>query len=928
VGPNHHDLRKGSISDKGRLLRRLRALMLRVRSLFARRRLDVDLAEELESHLQLHIDDNIRAGMAPDKARRQAIMKLGGIEQTKERYRDRRGFRPVEQLVHDIRYAARLLRKDAGFTTVAVLSLALGIGANTAIFSLLDQVLLRPLPVHNPEELVYLYSDGPRPGSSYTDEPGGPSFSYPLFRELQKAQTPFVGLASAQSRFVSLAFKNHASYGHTRFVSGNYFDLLGVRPAVGRLLTETDDRTPGAHSVVVLSYGYWSSRFGKDVSVLNQTILVNSVPMTIVGVAQKGFKSERLNNPPAVYVPITMWDVLTPDSEGLANRKSAWFTMVGRLKPGMTRERAELEINVPFRAQLEQDVQLLDSPSDDFLQRFRARRITLAPGQRGRGTLDEEWGTPLLLLMGMTLLVLLIACANVANLQLARGIVRAREVVVRTAMGASRMQLVRQFLTGSCLLAVAGGALGVMVARWTQHAIVVSLPPRTGVQDLELATLDGRILFFCLGLSLVTGILFGLFPALQASKTDLTSSLKDQAGQILSTGRTSLFRRALVMAQLAVSLLLLISAGLFANTLVNVARVDPGIRTDHLMTFSIGPKLNGYTDERIARLHEQLKDRLSRIPGVVLVSSAWMGVITDSTSRMSISVEGHTPPNGDSAWSNYNRVGADYFRTMGTPLVAGREFTRADNASAPPVAIVNEAFVRQFLPNQNPLGRHLGSGRDETPLTAIIGVVKNAKFSRMREDATPTFYRPLQQSDEWDSLCFYLRTTIPPESTLPLIRHHLAALDSSLPIGEAKTMEAQIEESLFAERILSFLTGAFAALAVLLAAIGLYGMLAYNIARRTREIGIRMALGADAGDVRALVVREVAVMLVVGTVIGLASAAAASQLVQSFLYGLQPRDTLTYGLAVVALWLVALGAAGIPTRRATRVDPMQALRCE
>ncbi|MGH9161351.1 MAG: ABC transporter permease, partial [Vicinamibacteraceae bacterium] len=334
---------RGSTSfENGTPLRRLRVLMMRGWNLFARRRLDADLAAELESHLQLHIDDNLRAGMTPEEARRQAILTLGGIEQTKERYRDRRGFRPLEQLVRDLRYAVRLLRKDAGFTTVAILSLALGIGANTAIFSLLDQVLLRTLPVTNPQELVYLYSDGPRRG--YADEPGGPSFSYPLFRELQKAQTPFVGLASAQSRFVSLAFKKHAEYGHVRFVSGNYFDLLGVRPIVGRLLTEDDDRTPGAHSVAILSYGYWSSRLGKNVSVLNETILVNSVPMTIVGVAQKGFKSERTNDPPDLYVPITMWDVLEPDSEGLTNRRSSWFTMFGRLKPGMTRERAELEI--------------------------------------------------------------------------------------------------------------------------------------------------------------------------------------------------------------------------------------------------------------------------------------------------------------------------------------------------------------------------------------------------------------------------------------------------------------------------------------------------------------------------------------------------------------------------------------------------------
>ncbi|MPZ18334.1 MAG: FtsX-like permease family protein [Luteitalea sp.] len=1021
--------------------------MLRVRSLLARRRLDADLAAELESHLQLHVDDKIRAGMTPDEARRQAVLMLGGIEQTKERYRDRRGFRPLDEIAQDVRYAARLLRKNLGLTSVAIVSLALGIGANAAIFSLFNHMLLRALPVPDPNRLVNLTNPGPRSGGCTTGPFGDCDsvFSYPMFQDLERLQSPgpqrpstgsgrpelaegrgsgragvekvLSGIGAYRWFDANLSYRGETLSGGGLVVSGNYFPVLGVQPALGRLIGPGDDRAVGESDVLVLSHAYWRQRFGANPNAVNDTIVVNGRRMTIVGIAPPGFEGTTLEYQPDVYVPITMLGYVNPGWDEFDNRLNYSFYLFARLHSAVSmeqartamntvyrgiinhveaalqadmsekelakfkaktlgvdpgrrglsslrgevrtpltlllaatgavlliacanhrepaagarrdaRERAELEINVPYRAQVEQDIQLLSNPGGDFLERFRARRITLEPGQYGRGTLDDEWGTPLLLLMGMTVLVLLIACANVANLQLARATARVREVAVRTAMGASRTQLVRQFLTESCLLAVAGGALGISVAYWTQRAILVSLPPWTGIQDLELTSLDHRVLFFCLGLSVLTGILFGLFPALQASKTDLTSCLKDQAGQISSTGRGNVFQKTLIVAQVAVSLLLLISAGLFAGTLVNVARIDPGIRADHLMTFSLGPKLHGYTDERIAQLHEQLTSRLSRIPGVVLVSSAWAAVITGSTSRMRISVEGYTPPSGGSAKSNYNRVGADYFRTMGTPLIAGREFTRADNTAAPPVAIVNEAFVQQFLPNQDPLGRHLGSGSDEALPTTIVGVVENAKFSRMREDTTPTFYRPLRQSDEWDSLSFYLRTTIPPESTLPLIRHHLAALDSSLAIGEAKTMQAQIEESLFAERILSFLTGTVAGLAVLLAAIGVYGVLAYNVARRTREIGIRMALGADAGDVRALVVREVAVMLVVGTVIGLASAAAASQLVQSFLYGLQPWDVLTYALAVAALWLVALAAAGIPARRATSVDPTVALRYE
>lgn len=818
------------------------------------------------------------------------------------------------------------------FSGIAILSLALGIGANTAMFSLLDQFLLRTLPVKNPQELVFLYHPGPAQGSYSSDEDGSPSFSYPMFREMQKEQTPFAGLAGARSMGASIAFHNNALPGKAHLVSGNYFELLGVRPALGRLFAEDDDRNDGAggHPVAVLSYNYWTSRFGADVSALNQTIIVNGYPLTIVGVARKGFLGERLGNSPDIYVPISMKKALTPDWDAFQDRKNYWIPLFGRLKPGVTRAQADAAINVTYRSQLEKDIQLLRHPSPTFLQQFRAKKILLRPGQYGRGGLREKSQQPLLLLMGMTAMVLLISCANVANLQLARASARTREIAVRLAIGASRLQLIGQLLLESCILAVAGGALGLGAAYWTLRAVIASLPASSDEQTFLTPSLDPRVLLFCLGLSLLTGLAFGLFPALQSTRPNLVAALKSQSGQTGSTGSANAFRKSLVTVQVAISLLLLISAGLFARTLSNLSSIDLGMKVDHLLTFSISPKLNKYTDQSAAQLYDRLTGRLAAIPGTTLVSAANVPAIAGDTDDENITVPGYAPPTDEAADSNVNAVGPDYFRTMGMPLIAGREFTPADNLAAPKVAVVNEAFVRHFLPNQNPLGHHFarGGGDKAKPDIEIVGVVKDAKYADMREAPPRTHYIPYRQNKQQYALYFYLRTAIDPRQIAAQIRREVAALDSNLPIGNLKTMQVQIEENLFAERLLSTLTASFAGLATLLAAIGLYGVLAYNVSRRTREIGIRMALGAEAGHVRGLVIREVAVMLAIGTAIGLASAAGAGTLIRSQLYGLEYWDPTIYVSAAVLLWLIALAAAYIPTRRATNVDPMVALRDE
>jgi len=818
------------------------------------------------------------------------------------------------------------------FSGIAILSLALGIGANTAMFSLLDQFLLRTLPVKNPQELVFLYHPGPAQGSVSSDEDGGPSFSYPMFREMQKEQTPFTGLAGGRPMDASIAFHNSALPGTAHLVSGNYFELLGVKPALGRLFTDDDDRNDGAggRPVAVLSYNYWISRFGADVSALNQTMLVNGYPLTIVGVAQKGFQSERLGGSPDIYAPISMKKALTPDWDAFQDRKNYWISLFGRLKPGVTVAQADAAINVTYRSQLEKDVQLLRHPSQTLLRQFRAKKIILRPGQYGRGGLREKSQRPLLLLMAMTGMVLLISCANVANLQLARASARTREIAVRLAIGASRPQLIGQLLLESCVLAVVGGALGLGAAYWTLRGVIASLPASNDAQSFLTPGLDPQVLLFCLGLSLLTGLAFGLFPALQSTRPDLVAALKSQSGQSGSTGSANTFRKSLVTAQVAISLLLLISAGLFARTLKNLSSIDLGVKVDHLLSFSISPKLNKYTDQSAAQLYDRLTERLAAIPGTKLVSAAIMAAIAGNTASENITVPGYAPPTDEAADTNVNAVGSDYFRTMGMPLIAGREFTPADNLAAPKVAVVNEAFVRHFLANQNPLGHYFsqGGGDKVKPDIEIVGVVKDAKYADVREAPPRTLYLPYRQSKLQDSLYFYVRTAIDPRPFAAQIRREVAALDSNLPIRDLKTMQAQIDENLFNERLLSVLTASFAGLATVLAAIGLYGVLAYNVSRRSREIGIRMALGAEAGHVRGLVIREVAVMLAIGTVIGLGSAAGAGTLIRSQLYGLEYWDPAIYVSAAIVLWIVALAAAYIPTRRATNVDPMIALRDE
>jgi predicted permease len=811
------------------------------------------------------------------------------------------------------------------FTIVAVLSLALGIGANTAIFSITDQMLIRPLPVVHPEELVFLYSPGSVQGHYTADESGGPSFSYPLFRELRKQQTPFQDVAGMHLVSASLSYQNAPAVVLAELVSGNYYSLLGVSPALGRLINEDDDRTLSEHPVVVLSHDYWVSRFGSNPSILNQKVLINSTPMTVIGVSKAGFRGDRLDDYPQVFVPMAMKREMTPGRDGMDDRKDYWVKMMARLKPGMTLERATTEINATYAAQVAQDVDLLRSPGPRFLEEFKARKIVLRPGEGGRGDTRRQAKEPLQILLGITIFVLLLACANVANLQLARGAARMRDVAVRLALGASRNRVVRSLVAESCTLALLGGAVGLLLAKPTLLLVIADLP--AGSRSLISTELDVRVLLFALGISLLTGVLFGLYPAIQAAKPDVAATLKDEAGRA-STGVAYRLRSALAIAQIAISFLLLISAGLFARSLLNLSTINLGFRTDHLLTFSISPKLNGYDDAHAAAVHEQLLTRLAGLAGVASASAADIPAIADSDHDEGIVVEGFTAADGPTVTANTASIAPDYFRTMEIPLVAGREFSAADGRNAPKVAIVNQAFVRKFIAGREPLGRHLKVGDENAQPLEIVGVVRDTKYSNVRDAPPPVFYTAQRQNEKQDALFFYVRTRTMPEAGAASVRREVAAVDPNLPIRELHTMEAQVRENIFEDRIMSQLTALFAGLATVLAGAGIYGVLAYNVTRRTREIGIRMALGATTGRVRTMVLREGLWLFGIGAAAGLVTAWGVTRLIASFLFGLQPWDPAVYVAVSLALGALSLLAAYLPARGASIVDPITALRHE
>jgi predicted permease len=828
----------------------------------------------------------------------------------------------------NLKLAVRRLFKTPFVSIIAILSLALGIGANAAIFSLFDQTLLRPLPVQRPDELVNFSAPGPKQGSNSCGQAGDCEsvFSYPMFRDLERQQTVFTAIAAHVGFGANLSYQGQTESGGGMLVSGSYFPVLGLQPALGRLLDPNDDRNIGGHFLTVLSHAYWTTRLGANPAVLNQTLIVNGQRMTIVGVAPRGFNSTTLGQEPEVFVPITMRGLMVPGWKGFDNRKSYWAYLFARLKPGVSIEQARAAMNGLYRPIINDvDAPLQQGMSEQTMARFKAKTIVLEAGRRGQSQVHSEAKTPLRLLFSITGIVLLIACANIANLLLVRGAGRATEMAVRLSLGATRRRLLAQLLTESCVLAVLGGIAGLIVARWTLSLIASLLPP-DGTSSLHFG-IEPSIVLFAAALSIATGLLFGLFPALHATRPDLVSAIKAQAGQPSGARAAARFRTVLVTAQIALSMALLISAGLFVKSLMNVSRVDLGVNVDNVVTFGLSPDLNGYDPARSRTFFERTEEELAAVPGVTAVAASMVPLLAGSNWGSSVSVQGFAKGPDTDAHANYNEISPGYFRTLGIPLMAGREFTAADAAGAPKVAIVNEAFAKKFNLGRDGVGKRMSNGPRELD-TEIVGIVQNAKYSSVRQAPPPIFFMPYRQDDRVGSLNFYVRTSLDPEQMLRTAPAVVAQLDPNLPLEDLKTMPQQVRENVFMDRMVSTLSAAFALLATVLAAVGLYGVLAYTVSQRTREIGLRMALGADGARMRTMILKQVAWMTLVGGVIGVAGAYYLGKAAESLLFELKGHDPVVMGLSVVLLTLVAFGAGYIPAYRASRVHPMQALRYE
>ena len=806
-----------------------------------------------------------------------------------------------------------------------VLTLALGIGANTAIFTLMDQVLLRMLPVKEPQELVLLDDPGVFQGFYFGDQ----TLSYPMYREIQDRSDVFEGVIGRFATSVQSSYRGSNERVAAELVSGDYFGVLGVVPSLGRAFTKDDDRNPGSHLVTVLSHGYWKRRFGSDPKIVGQTLHLNGHPMTVIGVAPQGFNGIEVGAAPDVFVPLTMKAQMTPTWDHLDNHASRWLTVLARLKPGVAPAQAEARANVLYRQLLQEDMAHVPGWSQKFRDRYAQNHLYLRPGFRGLSQLRQTASLPLLLLMGMVGLVLLIACANVANLLLARGAARARELAIRLALGARGRDLARQLMVESLVLAFAGGVLGLLVSAWTTDLLLRVLPFEGAARTFH-AEPDLRVGLFTLGISLLTGLVFGMIPAWQMSRPAVTSTLKDEAGSVVGGGHVR-FRKGLVVAQVALSLLLLFGAGLLARSLHNLRSLDPGFDEEKLLPLSIDPSLGGHSPQSALEIFRRLQDDLGTQPGAVAASLASSALMTQDIGQATVKVDGYEAKEGENMNPQVNAVGPEFFKTFGVPLLAGRDFGPADVAGAPRVAIVNETFARYFFGQESPVGRRFGFGRDQATDVEIIGLVKDSKSNNLRQETPRYVYTPYTQGDGPDALArmtFYVRSTQPENTAALAVRQAVARLDPNLPVSDFKTMRAQVSESLFLERLVAGLSGAFGVLATLLAAVGLYGVMSYTVTRRTREIGIRMAIGAERSSVLWLVLKEVSVLAALGIGIGAPLALGLSRFAQSQLFGLTPYDPLTLVVAMMLLAVVTLGSGYLPARRATRVDPMRALRYE
>jgi putative ABC transport system permease protein len=841
--------------------------------------------------------------------------------------------------VRDLNYALRTLRRTPGFTAIAVLTLGLGIGANTAIFTLLDQVLLRLLPVKDPHELVLLTMRGKHYGSNW----GMNAISYPMYKDFQAHNEVFSGMFARFPLYSSVTIGNASERVKAELVSGTYFDVLGVGTAIGRPFTPDDDKTPHGHPVVMLSYNYWKRRFGGRADVIGSTMLLSSQRMTIIGVTQAGFDGVELGDPPAIFVPLMMEVELMPlNKDMLTNRRNRWVNTFGRLKPGITLAQAKASLQPFMHSMLENEVreEAFRNASPYDREQFLKCWMDVLPGGQGRQSVQRELSTPLWVLMATTGMVLLIACANIANLLLARATRRQKEMAIRLAIGASRGRIISQLLIEMLALSVMGGALGLLLAFGADKALMSLYLPADSAR-LNISTWpDFRVLVFTFAVSALTALAFGLVPALQTTKPNVGKVLKDEASAVVGSGNRGL-RKSLVVVQVALSLLLLIGAGLFLRSLENLSKLGPGFTAERLIGFNIDPMLNGYSIERTKLMFREITDNLGALPGVQSVGLASMRILENNEWDSSMSVEGYNPDKPDDRAQPYmNQVSPNYFAALGVPIIAGRDFTMADNHEVkhgpdaddfvPTVVMINEAFAKKYFAGRNPLGRHLGFGTDPgTPTDMeVVGVVKDIKYTNLRDEIPPQAFVPYMPSRFVGNMTVYVRTTGEPTALMNSIRSKVRDIDANLPIYDMRTTDDQIANSLAAERMIASLSTVFGFLATILAAVGLYGLMAYNVVQRTREIGIRMALGAAQTDVVWMVMRDVLLLVGVGVAVGIPASLGLARIVQSQLYGLSAHDPWTLMLATGGLAAIAAAAGYIPAARASRLDPTAALRYE
>ncbi len=830
-------------------------------------------------------------------------------------------------ILSDLRYTLRTLGRSPLFASVAVFSLALGIGANTAIFTLIDQIVLRRLPIKDPGSLVMLYQRGPHNGNNMGDR----VHSYPIYRDFQQKAAPLAEVLCRRLLNASMSVDNQTERVDAELVSGNYFTMLGVKPAVGRVFSsEEDDRVYMGHPVVVLSYDYWSTRFAGDPKVVGKKVLVNNYPMTIVGVSAAGFAGLDPAQSPQIRVPVLMKPVMLPEWSWLQmeDRRSRWVQVFARLKPGYTAESAQAPLQVLFHQirEYESTLPAASKWSAYAREQFLKGTLHVQKAATGYSDLRNEFSQALMVLMGMVGVVLLIACANVANLLIARAFARQKEISIRLSLGASRGRLVRQLLVESMVLSLAGGAVGVALAFGMTRGLLALIPVE-GNPLLIRPNPDERILVFTLAVTVLTGLIFGLVPALRASRWDIWTTLKDTVGSVAGPGGGSIYlRKGLIAAQVALSFLLLFGAGLFVRSLQNLRTTNAGFREmNNLVTFQVSPALNGYDAARVVHFYQELLQNIRAVPGILSAGLASVPVLHgwewDSTTQ----VEGHQAKDGEDMQAFMNAISPGYFQTMGIPILEGRDFDDRDVKENSRVAIVNHRFAKHFFGNQSAVGRHIGRGMGPGVKleTEIVGVVADSLYEGPREGVRRQVFIP-----NWGNggAAFYVRTSTGSDTTFRLLRKEVEKLDPSLPMYEVKTLESQLDQRLLTERLVALLSAGFGFLATVLAVIGLYGIMASVVAQRTKELGVRIALGAQRGDVIWLVMREVLLLLTIGLAVGVPSGLSLGRIVGSELYGIKANDPSIAGMTIALLALVSVAAGLIPAHRASRIDPILALR--